>query len=100
MAVEGEDLAPFVSRLSAEWTASRPEERHRQLEGTLVSADLSGFTAMSERLAAKGKQGAEELTESINGCFAALIAAAAAEPPRMGDIRSRRRVWWARRHGP
>jgi class 3 adenylate cyclase/tetratricopeptide (TPR) repeat protein len=43
-------------------------------EGTLVSADLSGFTKLSEKLASRGKQGAEELTELLNRCFTAMIA--------------------------
>ncbi len=42
----------------------------------MLSADISGFTALSERLAGKGKAGAEEITELINECFTALIAAA------------------------
>jgi class 3 adenylate cyclase/tetratricopeptide (TPR) repeat protein len=45
----------------------------RQLEGTLVSVDLSGFTALSERLQAKGRAGAEELTLAVSGVFAGLI---------------------------
>jgi class 3 adenylate cyclase/tetratricopeptide (TPR) repeat protein len=42
----------------------------------MLSADISGFTALSERLAAKGRAGAEELTDLINSCFTALIGAA------------------------
>jgi class 3 adenylate cyclase/tetratricopeptide (TPR) repeat protein len=45
----------------------------RQLEGTLVSVDLSGFTALSERLQAKGRAGAEELTLAVSGVFQSLI---------------------------
>jgi class 3 adenylate cyclase/tetratricopeptide (TPR) repeat protein len=46
------------------------------LEGTLVSVDLSGFTSLSERLAARGRAGAEELILAISGCFEALIGIA------------------------
>ena len=42
----------------------------------MLSADISGFTALSERLATKGRAGAEELTDLINSCFTALIGAA------------------------
>ncbi len=42
----------------------------------MLSADISGFTALSEKLAGKGKAGAEEITELINVCFTALIDAA------------------------
>jgi len=40
----------------------------------LVSADISGFTALSERLAAYGREGAEELTVLLNDCFGGMIA--------------------------
>ena len=42
----------------------------------MVFVDLSGFTAMSERLAKHGKLGAEELTAVIAATFDELIAAA------------------------
>lgn len=67
------DLGPFVPRLIPEWLAEAPEARHRQIEGTLVFTDLSGFTAMSERLATLGKVGAEELTGHIDAIFSELI---------------------------
>ena len=46
------------------------------LEGSLVSVDISGFTALAERLSAKGKAGAEELVQRISGCFDRLIEVA------------------------
>lgn len=49
---------------------------HASIEGSMLSADISGFTALSERLADKGREGAEELTRLINACFVALIDAA------------------------
>ncbi len=39
-----------------------------------MSADLSGFTKLSEKLARVGKEGAEELTEVLNHCFDRMIA--------------------------
>ena len=47
--------------------------RGEQLRGTLVFADVSGFTAMSERLAAFGKEGAEILTQILNRYFARML---------------------------
>jgi class 3 adenylate cyclase/tetratricopeptide (TPR) repeat protein len=44
------------------------------LEGTMVFADVSGFTRLSERLARKGKEGAEYLVDAINTCFSALLS--------------------------
>lgn len=38
-----------------------------------MSADISGFTALSERLASFGREGAEELTVLLNRCFGGMI---------------------------
>ena len=70
-----ETLAAFVPRLAVElgrgaipsWTS---------VAGSMLSADISGFTALSEKLAGKGKAGAEEITSLINTCFTALIESA------------------------
>ncbi|MDX9991950.1 MAG: adenylate/guanylate cyclase domain-containing protein [Anaerolineales bacterium] len=43
------------------------------LRGCLLFSDVSGFTALSERLAALGPQGAEHLTGFINQYFTAMI---------------------------
>lgn len=45
----------------------------KRLEQTLVLADVTGFTSMSERLSRIGKEGAEELTNIINNYFSPLI---------------------------
>ena len=47
------------------------------LAGTFLSADLSGFTRLSERLADTGRLGAEVLSEAIDRSFTALIGPAA-----------------------
>lgn len=44
--------------------------------GTMVFADVSGFTKLSERLARTGKEGAEHLVDAINTCFSALLGKA------------------------
>src|SRR2546421_486295 len=67
------DLTPFVPRVVVDWLREAPEARRRKLEGTLVFVDISGFTAMSERLATKGKLGAEEVTDVMNLVFARLL---------------------------
>jgi class 3 adenylate cyclase len=46
------------------------------VEGTLVMADVSGFTTMSERLAEAGQEGAERLTGIINGFFGGHLESA------------------------
>ncbi len=46
------------------------------LDGSLVFVDISGFTALSERLARRGRVGAEELTETLSSVFADLLTSA------------------------
>ena len=43
------------------------------LNGTLLFADVSGFTALSEHLAALGPEGAEQLTTIMNDYFSAML---------------------------
>lgn len=79
--VEG-SFRSYLPRLARDWSA-RPEERHRAIEGSLVSVDISGFTRLSERLAAKGRAGAEELIHLLSSCFEGLIGIAES---RGGDV--------------
>ena len=67
------DLTPFVPRVVVDWLRADPEARHRRLEGTLAFVDISGFTALNERLAQKGKLGAEEVTDVMNRTFERLL---------------------------
>jgi class 3 adenylate cyclase/tetratricopeptide (TPR) repeat protein len=71
--VSDQGVQPYLPRLASTWTNGPL----RELEGTLVSVDLSGFTALSERLATRGKEGAEELILLVSGCFEGLIRIAA-----------------------
>ncbi len=48
-----------------------PELEHRR--GAVLFADISGFTALAERLARRGPAGAEELSRLLNACFGELI---------------------------
>jgi predicted ATPase/class 3 adenylate cyclase len=66
-------LSPYLPRLIHEWARAHPTERFREFDGSLVSVDISGFTSLSERLAAKGRAGAEELILLLGGCFEGLI---------------------------
>src|SRR4051794_37958161 len=50
--------------------------RHRTIEGSLAFVDISGFTTLTERLAAKGKIGAEEMSDVLNEKFAQLLEVA------------------------
>ena len=63
---------PYVPRL-----ARSPElfdlQGFRTIDATLLFADVSGYTRLSERLSLRGREGSERLTEVINGCFSTLI---------------------------
>ena len=63
--------ASYVPDILRHWSPEDPP--HRQVLGSLVSADISGFTALSERLAGYGREGAEELTVLLNQCFGGMI---------------------------
>src|SRR5207248_7840823 len=66
----------FLPRLVIEHHAGRTgpasvSEQH--LDAAVMLADVSGFTALAERLAAGGAHGAEELTRRLNAYFGPLI---------------------------
>ena len=44
------------------------------IHGTLLFADISGFTAMSERLSRIGREGAEEITSVVNRYFDTMLS--------------------------
>ena len=66
----------YVPQFVIEWLEAggdAPEPQARTVEGTLVFADISGFTPLSERLARKGRIGSEELTDILNRIFGELL---------------------------
>jgi len=75
----GPALAAYLPPLGLQWCAETPGETWRELPGTLVFADVSGFTSLSERLARRGRLGAEELTEVLDTCFSQLLGIADAD---------------------
>jgi len=42
-------------------------------QATIMFADISGFTAMSEKLSALGERGAEEITHHVNAYFTTML---------------------------
>ena len=74
-----EELVPFLPRLTLEWLKKSPDLRWLELDGTLAFIDISGFTAMSEKLSSSGRAGAEEVTEVMNATFGALLEVAYGE---------------------
>jgi hypothetical protein len=69
-------LAPYICRYGVMWLSEDPESRHRLVLGTVVFTDLSGFTALSERLATLGRVGSEEMATQLDRVFTALLAEA------------------------
>jgi len=68
-----EALRPYVPRLLIEWMRAAPQTHHYALDGTLVFVDISGFTALTERLARRGKVGAELLRDILDPIFGDLL---------------------------
>lgn len=74
-------LRPYVSDLLAGWSPDAPPTR--ELDGAFMFADVSGFTALSEGLEERGREGAELLNLTITAVLTEFIAAARR---RGGDI--------------
>jgi class 3 adenylate cyclase/tetratricopeptide (TPR) repeat protein len=75
-ALERLRVVPYLPRLVVEWMNEDPGQTFRELQGSAMFVDLSGFTTLSERLGRKGKAGAEELADAIGERFASLLAIA------------------------
>lgn len=71
------DLDPYLPRPAIEWDLTSPGRRWRELDASLCFVDISGFTALSERLARRGRIGTEQLTEVLDHVFARMLAIAA-----------------------
>jgi predicted ATPase/class 3 adenylate cyclase len=69
-------LKSHVPRLLIEWWREDPAMPFRNVEGTLAFVDISGFTQMCERLARKGRVGAEEVTDVLDASFTQLLSLA------------------------
>ena len=54
-------------------TSTCRDDLWRELPATCCFVDISGFTALSERLARRGRIGAEELTEVLNHVFSRML---------------------------
>ena len=62
-----------VPRIAAEWDLDAPGRRWQVVDGTMCFADVSGFTALTERLATRGRIGAEELVETLSRVFGSML---------------------------
>ncbi len=73
------ELAGYLAPTHLIWLDTEPDRAWRELEATYVFGDVSGFTALGERLARRGRVGSETLTDAISAVFIAMRAAIRAE---------------------
>lgn len=66
-------LDRYVPRLAVAWDDSAPARLWQELDASLCFVDISGFTNLSERLARRGRIGAEELTDVLNHVFGSML---------------------------
>lgn len=70
---EPSPLSGYISALASRRLVGRQEPlrepKGEQLAAAVLFADISGFTALTERLVRTGPSGVEELTELLNGCL-------------------------------
>jgi class 3 adenylate cyclase/tetratricopeptide (TPR) repeat protein len=55
------------------WAAAEPGSAHRVVDGSLLLFDITGFTPLTERLARRGREGAEELSNLLDAVFSELL---------------------------
>jgi class 3 adenylate cyclase/tetratricopeptide (TPR) repeat protein len=67
-----------IPELAIEWALHEPDRLWQVIDGTLCFADISGFTALAERLAQRGRVGGEELIETLSGVFGGMLDCARA----------------------
>ena len=70
---EGPALTAYVPRLLPAWAAAELGSAHRVVDGSLLLFDITGFTPLTERLARRGREGAEELSNLLDTVFGRLL---------------------------
>jgi len=65
-----------VPEIAIEWALDEPDRLWQAVDGTLCFADISGFTALSEKLSRRGRIGGEELVETLSRVFGGMLDAA------------------------
>ena len=66
----------YLPRLQPAWAAAEPGPAHRVVDGSLLMFDITGFTPLTERLARRGREGAEELSNLLDAVFSRLLTVA------------------------
>src|SRR3954470_19709524 len=73
VSTDDERLRPYVASLALTWLRDFPTSPWREVEGSLAFVDISGFTRLTERLASRGKAGAEEMSGILDATFSDLL---------------------------
>src|SRR5687768_213642 len=66
---DAERVRPYIPRAFQQQLVDDPTAQYWTAEGTAAFVDISGFTQLSEQLARKGREGAEQITDAIGGSF-------------------------------
>jgi len=70
---DGPGPTAYVPRLLPAWAAADQGAAHRVVDGSLLFFDITGFTPLTERLARRGREGAEELSNLLDTVFSQLL---------------------------
>ncbi len=74
--LDAQRVRPYVPRTFQQHLVDAPDEKAWTADGTAVFVDISGFTQLSEQLARKGREGAEQITDVISRSFEEVLAVA------------------------
>jgi class 3 adenylate cyclase/tetratricopeptide (TPR) repeat protein len=66
----------YTPRILQQHLVDDPAGRWWAADGTVAFVDISGFTRLSERLASKGREGSEQITEVIGNSFESILQVA------------------------
>jgi len=69
-------VRPYVPRIEQQHLLDHPDEPAWTSRGTAVFCDIAGFTQLSEQLARKGREGAEQITDIIRASFEEVLSIA------------------------
>ncbi len=66
----------YVARILQQHLVDNADARFWTSHGSAVFVDISGFTKLSERLARKGREGAEQISDAIGSSFESILQVA------------------------
>lgn len=69
-------MSVYVARILQQQLATDSTRQHWIADGTAAFVDVSGFTSLSEQLARRGREGAEQITDIIGRSFESILAVA------------------------